>query len=1148
MQKSTLLLLAVLLGYLSSIAQPTRLFKSWSVQQGLSHNFIREILQDKDGYVWIATEEGLNQWNGYAFTTFPYINARQEQSLGYPIMALAEDAVGNLWMGTWGGGVYIYNKKQNHFRQLPRQKTGRKAASAVSSDFIYDLLADADNNIWIGTADAGVDKYNVSTGKTAHYGTESKPGMRLSSNKAISLAQDHQKNIWIATLGGGLNRLDSKTGQVRVYNHLSGDPQSLADDKLYHVFVDQSDRLWVGTWAYGLERFDPNTETFTHFRHQPGNPHSLPNDQVWALTQDSSGNLWVGTDNGLALYEVSSQHFITYRNDPFDVNSLASGTIKCLYADTRGRVWIGTYNKGLSLYDPTYNQMGHYYKTVQSNKVLHNEISAFAQDAQGNLFIGSDGGGLSLYQKHKGITLDLTRITSFTHEPAKSQSLASNKVKALLVDRQNRLWLGYWAGGLDCFDWKKNQIIHYDESTSGIASTLAQGRYLRSRNVVSLAEDSYGQIWIGTFGGGLQRLDPATGEFTFYEQELAVVGEHSNVWSVFADSQSRVWVGGSDGHLTLFVPRSAGEFVLKETKQMTHAIYDITEDAKGYIWIATEGGGIQYLNREGKPVGRIAVAQGLPSNVIQALEFDLRGNLWASTNRGIARISPEPNKIRVFNETDGVQALQFNRQAAMRLRSGELLFGGTNGFNLFHPDSLAHSNEIFPLVFEDFALFHKQVPIGDKDSPLQQHINYQDSVLLTHQQSVITIGFAALCYSSPEKIHYQYRLKGFVDESWQQADQSRNVTYTTLEPGAYLFEVTYQAEGVKSAPVRRLFIRILPPVWKTWWAQVIWLALATGLLWGLYLLRIRQIRQRNRLLEEQVAARTADLKRINTVLLEKNLVIQEQKEEIETQAEELTESNNQIRSINSTLEETVAERTQDLRKTNQELDNFVYRVSHDIRAPLASLSGLISLMEQEDNPTQLQAYQQMAIQSINRLDGFVKDILDYSRNARLEVANQLVDLPALVSTIWQELQYMEQANRIELITDYTLESALWTDPVRLRIMLQNLFSNAIKYHNRQAESSYLKINAHITAHKAEIILADNGLGIGSEHLDKIFEMFYRASSQSKGSGLGLYIVKETVEKLKGSIRVESAKGQGTQFRIALPNAPGAFQNSRIETT
>ncbi|MDJ1473118.1 ligand-binding sensor domain-containing protein [Xanthocytophaga flava] len=1097
-------------------------FKRYTVKEGLSHNYIREILQDQDGFIWIATEDGLNKFNGYTFHPYRQSTGNSVVPINHAIMALSEDINGDIWIGTWGGGVYIYNKRLDNFIQLAHENTNH----TISSNFIYDLYNDSRGIMWIGTGDKGLDKVDITNFKVTNYSYNPNDKQSISHNRAISIAEDQEGNLWVGTLGGGLNCLNIKTGKFKKFNHSEKDSRSLSDNNAYCVYNDHKNRLWVGTWDKGLNLLDKTTGKFTHFQYKEGNNASICNDQVWTITETKDKVLCVGTDNGLSLYNEKDSRFYNYQNDPFDIRSLSSNSIKSLYTDREGRLWIGTYNSGLNMYDKYLVQMGHYYKKIAANTITHNDISSFLEDDEGNILIGSDGGGLTIFDR------EMNNAMHYQYKVKKKNGIGGNKLKTILQDKKGRIWIGFWGSGLDYFDKKRKEFTHFRKAIQ------QDGKHLNSDNITCMAEDKDGILWLGTFGGGINTFDSESHTFTYYVPDVQDTTSVSDIliWAVLVDTHNNIWIGTSNGRLNLFDPEKK-RFIkvpLVTSQETSHAIFDLFEDSKGKLWIGTGGGGIKVLDRNRHIIGTFTKANGLPSNNVNAIEEDNQGNIWVSTNQGIARITPQTKKVKVFDSNDGLQGLQFNRRASLKLASGKLLFGGNNGFNFFNPSDLLIPSAKYPVVFVDFQIFNKPVTIGDS-SPLKQQISESDRIELSYQQSVFSIEYAALNYTTPEKVQYKYRLKGFVDETWQNVGDVRKVTYTNLDPGKYTFEVTTLQDDGSNGNIRSLVIVVIPPWWKTWWVRTIMLLGIFSMFITIYYLRLKNIQRANLLLEKEVRTRTEDLQLANRALVEKNQLIQEQKEEIEAQAEELIESNNEIRSINLRLEEHVDIRTADLKKTNQELDNFVYRVSHDIRAPLSSLLGLIGLMQEETNLDQLSSYLEMAQRSIYKLDGFVKDILDYSRNSRTTLDRKQIDFSILVDNIWKELEYMENASRLDIIKDYELHKPFWSDENRLRVVFRNLFSNAIKYQKIREQHPFLKIKVITDGNDAVITIEDNGIGIEKGHLDKVFGMFYRGSAQSTGSGIGLYIVKETIEKLNGFIQLHSEYGKGTSFTIRLPS-------------
>ena len=1120
-------------------AQPPVAFRNYSVIQGLSHNVVRGVIQDAEGFIWIATQDGLCRFNGYTFKVYKMISGDSSSLSSNKIITLEEDKNHNIWVATWGGGLCVYNRKQDRFKRIMRV-TGNDS-TGLSSNYIYDLHQDTKGRMWIGTAGRGLDVVDVDSYTFRNYRHATDNPNSLSHNRVTSITEDGNGKLWIGTSGGGLNHFDPDTGLFTHYLHQEEDAQSLSDNDVYSVFYDSKQRLWIGTRNDGLNLMEEAPGKFIRFQHNRKNPHSISNDQIWALGETGDG-IWVGTDNGLLLFNETDRNFYVYINNPFAPKSLAANSVKSLYTDPQGRLWVGTYNGGVSLFDKSLVHIRHYFSIPNENSLSHNNISACLQAEDGKVLIGADGGGLNIFDTVTG------QFVHFKHDPDNPESIGSDKPLAMLQDSKQRVWIGFWDGGLDYFDRDRQAFIHYRQKTGSLKGPS-------NNNITCLTEDREGFIWMGTFGGGVNKFDPENGTFQYFFLNMDNPRSLSDrdVWAILADSQNNIWVGTSNGILHLLDRENEGftRIDVRESAGANFSILVLFEDAKGNLWLGLEGGGLKQMDRENRTFQTFTTDDGLPSNSVNAIEEDRNGNLWVGTNNGISRFDPEKRTFTNYYYSDGLQGLHFNRLASELLASGELLFGGQNGFNLFHPDSLEDHALSAPMVFTDFHIFNKPIPIGGKDSPLQAHINSTEAITLSYEQSVFSIEYASLNYTDPENTRYKYRLKEFVDESWQEAGKERKVTYTNLQPGKYLFEVTTaNGNGIAENPKRTLSITVTPPWWQTWWARLLAGLFLGALLLTIYKLRLRSIKAHNKRLEKEVSARTVKLQQAIGVLREMNKLIQEQKEEIQSQTEELSASNEEIRSVNQKLEEMVEMRTADLRKSNEELDNFVYRVSHDIRAPLSSVLGLVELMEIEKDSTRLSEYLKMATQSINKLDGFVKDILDYSRNSRMEVECEEIDFSQLLDNTLEELQYMEKARKLKIIRDFQLSGPYYSDPRRLHIIFRNLFSNAIKYQNSYAPNPFVRVKIKSKQEGVVIIMEDNGIGIAAKESARVFDMFYRGSDLSTGSGIGLYIVKETVEKLGGHVSLRTQLGLGTVFIIELPNIwsknESAFVTQRLK--
>ena len=1088
---------------------PPLAFRHYTVTDGLSHNAAWNFVWDSNGLMWIATEDGVNKFDAYDFTPYHYYQPDSSHTATFPTFALAKDLRGVVWAGTWGGGVYQYDVEQDHFRKF--ELPDGQASKAL---YINDLYCDRRGNIWIGTDKEGAYRYEPSTGKFTHYRHQASDRSGLCSNRVMAITEDKQGRIWLGTWGG-INCFDPKTEQFIRYQHDPAVSTSLSSNNTYSILFDSQERLWVGTWKNGLNRLRDDQTGFVRYRHQPTDSRSLSNDQVWVIVEDSAHTLWVGTDNGLCRYDESQDNFYVYKNDPVDPGSLPSNSIKALYCDPDGGLWVGAYNGGVSLFDRSMVRMGHRYAT-SDNSLSYNNVSAFAETSDGFVVIGTDGGGVDLLSPQG-------RFANFRHQPERNTSLSSDQIKSIFVDRQQRIWVGFWEGGLDRFQRENQTFVHYNSDAP------RQSSWLTNNSVTDIDQDRSGMLWLGTFGGGVHRFDPETEIFTSYQPTRSDSTDRF-VWCILVDRDDLVWAGTSNGSL-IKVDREKNlfsTFPIRGTSGFGHAINVLFEDSDGQLWVGTEGGGLFLVDKVNRSTRNFTVDQGLPDNYINAIEEDKDGNLWLSTNQEIARFNRDTYTVTHYSHLATAQRLQFNNRASYSLSTNELLFGGINGYNRFHPDSLNYLPPPVPIVFTEFEVFNQPIIRDSSESILSGNINRPDTITLSYRESVISLSYAALNYARPEQTRYRYRLKGFVDERWQDAGDKRRVTYTNLEPGEYTFEVTTQPVADRSPTVARAYLIVVPPWWNTWYFRVLAAVVTAGLLFLIYHLRLLSIRKANVRLERQVRERTLKMHEINYALNEKNLVIQEQKEEIESQTEELVEANEK-------LEERVSQRTEELKKSNEELDNFVYRVSHDVRAPLSSILGLIELVKLEPDDTNKLLYWEMAAQSVHKLDGFVKDILNYSRNSRTPVATEAVDFAQLVADVFSELQYMKGSQDIRLTEEYQIKSTHYNDRRRLQVIFQNIISNAIKYRNPWVATSWIRVHVVSDQTNAVVTIQDNGIGIDKDQLPKVFTMFYRANERSDGSGIGLYIVKEAVEKLGGSIHLDSSINEGTTFTLELPN-------------
>lgn len=1117
---------------------PTVVFKNFSVNEGLSHNFVRGFLQDSRGFMWIATVDGLNKFDGYTFKTY---KAKHQDSTTLSSNnvsnSLVEDGDGNIWTGTWGGGVCIYNRKLDNFKRVGPH-SGLKGKTGFPSKFVYVMYKDSNNRIWIGTSDKGLFLADPDKLTFKQFVHDPADPSSLSNNGVHAITEGKDGDLWIGTLGGGLNRFDPETGQFVSYLHKEGDSESPGNNVITTVFYDSKDRLWIASSDNTVSLMKTEPGKFTHFKHHPSDPNSIGDYHITTIAENDHV-IWIGTDGGLMRYDEKANNFHHYHSVPFDRKGLASNQVKMVYNDQHGRLWVGTYNGGISMFDKSFAKVLHYYSFLNETSLSFNDVSAFLQIDDETLLIATDGGGLNTFDRKAG------RFRSHKNDPTDRTSIGSNFIKDILKDKSGKIWVALWGSGLSSFDMKKQIFIPYQNGK------VQNGDFSRA-NVTCLTEDGEGSIWMTTWGNGVFRINrdkTSLKNFRFDGSNPSSLSNF-NAWAIYADSKDNIWVGNSDGVLDLY-NRENGSFIhfnATPTGENSSGILVISEDRKGRIWVGLEGGGLKLLNRKTGTFKTYNIDDGLPSDYVNSIEEDTRGLLWIGTNNGISRFDPETAKIKNYGIDYGLQGLQFNRQSSTLLKSGEMMFGGVNGFNIFHPDSLREISRNFPIAFTDFQILNKPVAIGKRGSPLSADINETSEITLSYAHSIFSVEYAALNFMGPENIRYKYSLKGFVDEVWQEVGPERKVTYTNLDPGTYTFMVKASVKGgVWNEHAASLVIHILPPWWKTWWIKAAAGFLIIGVAIGFYQVRVSTIRQQTRKLENLVTKRTEELRHTNAELILRDEEIQAQNNVLYNQREELAsqngqlqlarktieEQNDEITLRNETLEEEVKERTKDLVEYNQQLEQFAFISAHNLRAPVARILGLGNLLElikcesEEENKIVSKL-----VFATRELDTVVKDLntILVIRKDNISIITD-VNLEEELRSIKMNLEKEITETDASINEDFSKAPVIHTVKPYLDSILINLVSNAIKYRH-PSRSPVIQVKSEVVENYICLMVCDNGLGLNLNlYKEKLFTLYSRFHNHVEGKGMGLYLVKTQVMSLGGRIEIESELDRGTTFKV-----------------
>ena len=1068
------------------------LFNHLTTNNGLSNNYVSDIFQDRTGFLWFATDDGLNRFDGYDFKIYRNNPDDRNSISDNTILSFTEDADGNLWIGTKNGFVNKYDPILDKF-------TRWEIKSDITKENPINVLhIDKSGLVWIGTYRSGLYRLDPNSGKIDRWVMDATDPTTLSNNYVSSIVEDKLGNFWIGTFFG-LNKLNlqKSTTSFEKFFFEKDYINSLTDNLIWSITQSSTDnsKFYIGT-ANGITELYTSQNRFVRIKID--NPYNLQFGTGSGVVLEEINNgeqiLWTNSYAGLIRLNSTQNNLVRYLPDKSNPNSIASYQINKMLKDRSGVLWLAT-NKGLSFFSQKNNKINNLFHSSRfdfnSSKLNTLSSSAILKTKSNTLFIGTEKG------------LFYSSNNSAIGERIKNNIISTQTIWSLAEDNQHNIWIGTYGDGLYKFNPATQRLEKFDVLKNIVRSS--------SRNFIkSLAVDRNNNLWAGTWGVGLAKLNLSTNEIKHFHHfnDNSNSLSHDDVWVIFIDSKNRIWIGTNGGGLNLYIELNGGMFyrlgndLNSQPVLNSNSIYSICEssinqnDGETILWIGTNNG----LNKIAvdnndmsksslpkiKSVENLSIKNGLTDNSIKCVVEDGNGNLWLGTSSGISFFDVSKNSFTNFTTADGVIGNDFNFSSGVKFDEELIILGSTSGINFINPKSINLSSLNPPIVITDFQIFNKSIKPSE-NSVLTNSIFNTNKIVLSHKQNVFSFLFAALDYNNPNSISYAYMMEGF-DKDWISSGARRYITYTNLNPGKYVFKVkATNSDGVWNDKITSVIVEITPPWWQTIWAILMYFVVFVLGIWAI-------IKFQNNRTKLQHELRMREFESYH------------------------------------------------LKEVEQMKSRFFANISHEFRTPLMLIKGPLEELLRGRIKDNLSDYYKMLLKNTEKLQHLIDQLLELSQleSETIPIKKEAYDISNILKSISNSFHSLADQKNIRFNFHSNVESAIaLMDKDKFEKIINNLLNNAFKFTDVGGTVSIELAEKFISGKdNALISISDSGVGISKENQSKIFNRFFQVDDSSKrnygGSGIGLALVKELTTLLGWEVSVSSNEGEGTEFTIQIP--------------